>query len=92
MTSVPGVDEFGSFRLTSGICGWCNQTGIVVRYGPHGFGLPLDIDIKATIGQGHTHHKRVYPILLGVTCGDYAKFHRQVAHISDHLLRNRVTA
>jgi hypothetical protein len=44
--------------------------------------LPTGIKLKDTI------HK-IYPRVIGITCGCYGKFHRQVAHIEDKMKSRR---
>lgn len=77
-----GHDKFGSFTLTQNYCGVCGTPGIVLRYKPglelptyygsDGSSGPLDPG-RLVIKSARTH--------IGVTCGCYASFHRQVASI-----------
>lgn len=82
MTELAGTDDFGDFRMTSGHCAYCGKTGIIVRYEPGHFKLPTHINIEYTMFGGR---KGEHPKSLGITCGDYAKAHRQVAHIQDNM-------
>lgn len=43
--------------------------------------MPEDISVRATILWNRAKEERIDPV--GVGCGCYAKFHRQVAHIED---------
>ncbi len=73
-----GVDSLGSFKFyVPGNCGVCKKANnVVVTYAPvtikRGLG---DIKRESTLLKDTPH--------LGLTCGCYAKFHRQVAHIRD---------
>lgn len=73
-----GEDKFGRIRLTGGPCTNCNKGGVVCV---HYLGR---IDI-GPIQVGDTILKSVRDGYLGINCGCYAKFHRQVAHILDKM-------
>ena len=74
---VKGKDDFGIFEIMAAKCGRCNSLGIVVNYTPS-IKLPEDIHVEDTI-LGHPSRS------LGIQCGHYARFHRQVAHIQDKI-------
>lgn len=68
-------------RLT---CGVCNTNCLCIFVGD--LNLPTGIGVDSTI----LHNKRtddpeVHVDLIGINCGCYAKFHRQVAHIADRM-------
>jgi hypothetical protein len=70
-----GSDEFGRFTIVEGECGKCgHKSPINVKYRPRSFWLESDIKLESTILKSLDHR-------LGVTCGCYGKFHRQVTHI-----------
>lgn len=81
-----GSDNLGNFAvLMPGHCGVCNEdTDVVLRY----HSTQAIAALKKLIGKDPkevpsliiTVNKKIAQI--GVTCGCYAKFHRQVAHIS----------
>jgi hypothetical protein len=86
-TSLPIInDSLGRWKIWDtretnkrDICNWCGErVPLIVK--PHtALQLPEGIDISATIlSRGNR---------LGLTCGCYAKLHRQVAHIQDALKR-----
>lgn len=78
-----GSDELGSFQVyIPSVCGVCNTSQeVVLKYTPQSLRAGLDsIEVEKTILKKHTKP-------VGLTCGCYAKFHRQVAHI-----RNRQQA
>lgn len=69
---VYGKDDFGRFVVGAGNCIHCGTTGICVKYGPKRF--DAGVDVEYTILKD-TKNK------IGITCGCYAKLHRQVTHI-----------
>lgn len=70
-----GEDSFGRFVVTGGPCSVCGfALNHTIKYAPASFELPNDILIEKTILKSTDHY-------IGVNCGCYAKFHRQVAHI-----------
>ncbi len=84
-----GHDKFGSFNLTQNYCGVCTKPGVVLRYhrlelpdyeGADGTSGPLD-PAKLVIKGARVH--------IGVTCGCYARFQRQVATIVANNRRQR---
>jgi hypothetical protein len=85
-TRYEGGDKLGKFKVVGGPCNACDYPypQLCVQYvNPEGVhflkGLhDLGIDTKATILQD-------VDCALGINCGDYAKFHRQVAHIQDRM-------
>ena len=71
-----GEDEFGPITVTGGPCDHCGATGILtVRW--RDIKLP-SIEVKHTILKDKDNH-------LGINCGCYGKFHRQIAHIADRV-------
>jgi len=82
-TSIEGKDKFGSFELVaSTACNVCRPSprtadpNICVRY--RGMILPPGIALEDTILKPPVKE-------IGILCGCYAKFHRQVAHIQDKI-------
>src|SRR6266496_1184904 len=73
-TEVEGQDHFGDFTLSSYYCFVCKDAAIVVEYQTINLGR---IEINNTI-------LRDIKNAIGITCGCYGKFHRQVAHINDY--------
>lgn len=71
-----GRDDFGRFVITGGPCSNCGKDGpnYAIKYAPKSFELPDGVEIERTILKTTDHY-------LGLNCGCYAKFHRQVAHI-----------
>lgn len=81
---LQGRDSYGSWKmatseaLTAG-CPLCEQPAhAVLRY--YQLHLPQDIPVERTILK-RTRNP------IGVDCGCYAKFHRQVVHITESGLR-----
>lgn len=74
--TVRGEDALGRFIVGAGKCVNCSTTGICVKYAPASFSLTnFNIaDAQNTILKDTKNR-------IGITCGCYAKFHRQVAHI-----------
>jgi len=61
------------------ICGSCGaDVELAIKYFKKTFSLPNKIEIGKTI-LGDVRSK------LGINCGCYGKFHRQVAHIQDNM-------
>jgi len=73
-----GEDVFGPFKITGGPCSVCGDTGILTVGYLTTPRLPLGIPIGGTILKDEGNY-------LGINCGDYARFHRQVAHITDKM-------
>lgn len=76
-----GADSFGRITITGGPCNACDHVGgFTIKYAPKSFKLPafggMEIDVTKTILKTTDNY-------LGINCGCYAKFHRQVAHIFD---------
>ena len=73
-----GVDRFGPFWVGSGKCGYCDKPEVVVRYmhKPRIPEYPRSSPSLILLGRSIRWTRQV-----GVTCGCYAKAHRQVAHI-----------
>lgn len=70
-----GKDDFGRFIITGGPCSHCGAAhNHTIKYAPATFQLPGNIDEKDTILKSTENY-------IGLNCGCYAKFHRQVAHI-----------
>ena len=74
-------DAFGRFTCGEGRCAACGRVGLSIRYVRGTFELPQGIDVGKTILRVPTNR-------LGIGCGDYGKFHRQVTHIS-HKMRSK---
>lgn len=74
-----GKDKFGPFILDTHIlpCDVCGTVAVRLGYNGAKYKLPDGIDAKATILP---NPQRMW---IGITCGCYAKLHRQVAHIED---------
>jgi hypothetical protein len=71
-------DAFGEMTIqtTPRECGVCGETCLVtIGYKPKAK-LPEGIKVEDTILKS-------WETWIGLDCGDYAKFHRQVAHIAD---------
>ncbi len=75
-----GEDKIGKFHLTGGPCTNCQATNVVCVH--YRFNSTLEFpgnfhagDTILTADPGSTY--------LGINCGCYAKFHRQVAHIQE---------
>lgn len=73
---VRGEDDLGRFTITAGHCVNCSKSGVCVKYGPKSFSLAnFNIaDVQNTILRDTKNR-------IGITCGCYAKFHRQITHI-----------
>jgi hypothetical protein len=85
-----GRHAFGAWEFTNDYCTYCGVGTICVRYhtsakfqftllsvkGKRSARRTEPIDLSKTILKKHRNP-------IGVPCGCYAKFHRQVAHISD---------
>jgi hypothetical protein len=81
---LSGTDKFGDMRLRQGKCEHCGKTTTRVDW--MSFELPANIDPTArtlisNIDDLGNFRQTALP-KLGITCGCYGKFHRQVAHIS----------
>lgn len=77
MEVMVGRDDFGRFQAFPHPtqCEICHgQEHMILQYLE--LKLPKGIDIPRTIIKDTN-------CLIGITCGCYAKFHRQVAHIED---------
>jgi len=71
------TDDFGRFNLRPGVCIRCGAPSeFTIKYVPKNFKLPNEIDVKRTILKSSDNR-------IGIGCGCYAKFHRQIAHIVD---------
>ena len=80
--TTTGSDSLGNFTvLIPGYCASCdNPTDVVIKYAAMRLGTNLrDRGIDPQSTSLVLNRKKE----IGVTCGCYAKFHRQVAHISD---------
>lgn len=77
---VHGKDDFGRFVVGAGNCVHCGSVGISVKYAPKRFDA-LGVDTAYTILKDPKNK-------IGITCGCYAKLHRQVAHITTKRKRN----
>jgi len=84
----PGDDSFGHYnmykarRITDPTCVACDAPReALIQYtplSPKHARLPAGIEVEATILKAEGNY-------IGVTCGCYAKLHRQVAHIVDKM-------
>jgi hypothetical protein len=68
-----GRDDFGPFKIKEGECPKCQHEGLVVQY----TAAPRLSDYVKKARALILNGKRI----IGLTCGCYAKYHRQVAHI-----------
>jgi hypothetical protein len=74
--SVHGKDDFGRFIIGAGDCINCGVTGICVKYSPRTFSLQeWGLESPEFTILRDTKNR------VGITCGCYGKFHRQVTHI-----------
>lgn len=73
---IAGKDDLGRFIIGAGKCINCQRSGVCVKYAPKSFSLAnFNIaDVANTILKDTRNR-------LGITCGCYAKFHRQITHI-----------
>jgi hypothetical protein len=81
---LSGTDKFGDFKLRQGKCGHCGKNTTRVDF--LSFQLPGNIDPQArtlivNITPSGNYVRDSMP-KLGVTCGCYGTFHRQIARIS----------
>lgn len=86
-----GEDSFGPIILTGGPCTNCGKRSICAHYHTKPK-LPAGIDPndRKLILNNYGYGKYVVTwkdSYLGVACGCYAKFHRQIAHIEDRMKR-----
>lgn len=74
--TVRGEDDLGRFIIGAGKCVHCSKTVVCVKYAPASFSLvSFNIaDVKNTLLKDTKNR-------IGITCGCYAKFHRQIVHI-----------
>lgn len=91
---IRGHDDLAGFTGRIGVCGVCGVRGLTVKYARdvpeqqplHRAykDLPWETILSATIlGKSYQQAKRHTRGNLGITCGCYAKFHRQLAHVND---------
>lgn len=73
-----GEDAFGKFRITGGPCEVCRSPQQVLNVCYWDLSLPNGIDPAKTIFKDY----------IGINCGCYAKFHRQVTHIQEAMRRH----
>ena len=66
-------------------CEHCDYKTVCVKI--TGLMLPKGMTVKATILQDRKEDEPHRITYIGVGCGCYAKFHRQVAHINDKRMR-----
>lgn len=78
---LTGEDKFGKFTLSMAhgmSCDCCGaSTSVRVRYDQQTIRLPDGIEATDTILRTPSH------MGIGIVCGCYAKFHRQVTHIQE---------
>lgn len=80
----------GSFSYRGkGMCDVCHNAafGILI----HDVELPMQIGVEHTILKGYAPvHRKGHVFFVGVNCGCYGKFHRQIAHIITNMnIRHR---
>lgn len=74
-----GKDSFGQFIMTGGPCDVCGNGGLfTIKYDSGTFDLPQGVEVDHTILQSTDRY-------IGLNCGCYAKFHRQVTHIHEKM-------
>jgi hypothetical protein len=83
---LTGEDKFGKFtldlRIAEAFCDCCgHSTSVRVRYDVQTIRLPDGIKTSDTILHTPSH------MGIGIVCGCYAKFHRQVTHIQERMKR-----
>jgi hypothetical protein len=69
-------------RLEEHACDFCGSKATAVQV--WAVVLPEGIEVKNTILKS-TDPKKTFIEFLGITCGCYAKLHRQVAHIQSKM-------
>lgn len=79
--TIPGQDKFGKFTVTykMHLCDCCSRTVLMTVHYRETPKLPEGIDVAATVLHNPLR------MWMGVDCGCYAKFHRQVAHIQERV-------
>jgi hypothetical protein len=81
---LTGKDKFGRIRLTTGACLHCGDVGTIIRW-HHGIEIPgVDLDARTliiNINEKSEFQRYDSKRGLGINCGHYAAFHRQIAHI-----------
>lgn len=77
-----GKDEFGSFIIVKHHCARCGEEGPAIKYNDEDFKLPMDLELEK-IPNSILKDTGKY---LGILCGCYAKFVRQIAHIQDYYI------
>lgn len=86
-----GQDGLGKIEVhIDSSCENCGEEGPTVGYQGLHLTLPKGIDENdgRLIITGHQIKPSLrYRKFLGITCGCYAKFHRQIAHIEDRMKR-----
>lgn len=80
---VTGEDKFGKFTISMRLGASCDccGTSTSIRIGYNLNTVRLPDGIKATDTILHTPSR----MWMGIACGCYAKFHRQVTHIQDNM-------
>lgn len=84
-----GKDKFGAFAIERNheqeqeLCISCDEPMPIKLEYLDLMGFPEGIDVKATILKDEH-------AAIGITCGCYAKLHRQVAHIEDAQKRQKL--
>lgn len=75
-TLIRGSDDVGRFVISHGVCTGCHKHTACVKYAPKSASLANwnIVSVESTLLKDWS--KR-----LGITCGCYAKFHRQITHI-----------
>jgi hypothetical protein len=75
-TLIRGSDDVGRFVISGGTCIHCRKNTICVKYAPKSASLANwnIVTPESTIIRDWSNR-------LGIPCGCYAKFHRQITHI-----------
>lgn len=71
----------GIVGMTKGGCEVCGRGTRCIHI--TATSMPGGIEVSNTILKGHEEGSTI--TLIGIGCGDYARFHRQVAHIQDKM-------
>lgn len=62
-------------------CGRCGEKTLCIDIAA--ISLPAGVTVKATILHKKGEEDPTLIQCIGIGCGDYAKFHRQISHITD---------
>lgn len=85
--TAEGSDSVGKFQVDlPGTCGVCHTNqDVVVSYKPLHFWTVIKKEWQIDPKKSNLNAAAK----MGVTCGCYAKFHRQVAHIRDKMSKKK---